>query len=116
MGIVSEKLSQKVRQIEMYKIANNLDFFLSPNDATTEELKTNTVPFFEIDNKKMGKSDFFKVIGKVEDKKFEKKSENEYTLKGKINIGYTGDKWNPEPVYKDYNLTFKCWNYSFDGE
>ena len=43
----------------------------------------------------------------------EKKTDNEYLVNGKINVGYNGDKWNPQPIYEDYGLIFKCWNYSF---
>ena len=38
-------------------------------------------------------------------------SENEYIVTGKKVIGYSGDKWNPMPIYEDCCMEFKCWNY-----
>ena len=109
-----EKLTEFLKLLKKYETDHKLDFSLALNDATIEQLENNAVPYFEVDNKKMGKTEFFDIIGKVEDRVFEQKSENEYLLKGKINIGYTStDKWNPEAIYEDYNLAFKCWNYFF---
>lgn len=110
MSIIAERMKKHMNLIKKYQSDNNLDFLLSLNDATEEELKSNAVPIFEVGGKKMGKTEFLKIIEKVEDKVFEKKAENEYTVKGRINAGYTGIKWNPEPIYEDYKLTFKCWN------
>lgn len=111
MSIVFDKMKTRMNLIKEYQKNNNLGFSLSLNDATEEQLKNNTVPIFEVDNKKMGKTVFFDLIKKVEHRNIKKISENEYIVNGKINVGYCGDKWNPEPIYKDYCLKFKCWNY-----
>ena len=111
MSIVFDKMKTRMNLIKEYQKNNNLGFSLSLNDATEEQLKNNTVPIFEVDNKKMGKTVFFDLIKKVEYRNIKKISENEYIVNGKINVGYSGDKWNPEPIYKDYCLKFKCWNY-----
>lgn len=113
MSIVAEKMKEKIEMIKKYQSDNHLDFSLSISDATDEQLKNGTVPIFEANNEKMGKTKFFEMIKKVENKTFEKKTDNEYLVKGKINVGYNGDKWNPQPIYENYGLTFKCWNYSF---
>ena len=113
MSIIAEKMKEKMMAIQKYQSDNHLDFNLSFSDATYEQLENNTVPIFEVNDKKMGKTGFFEIIKKVEEQIFEKKSENEYLVKGKIISGWTGDKWNPVPIYEEYNLTFKCWNYSF---
>lgn len=111
MGIVSEKIKEKMNLIKKYQEDNNLDFLLSLSDATEEQLKNNTVPIFEVNNTKMGKTAFFGLIESVEYKNIKKVSENEYIVTGKMITGYSGDKWNPEPVYEDYRMDFKCWNY-----
>lgn len=113
MSIIAERMKKHMDLIKKYRTDNNIDFPLTVNDATIEQLQNNAVPIFEVGGEKMGKTEFLKIIEKVEDKVFEKKAENEYTVKGRINAGYTGIKWNPEPIYEDYKLTFKCWNYSF---
>ena len=65
----------------------------------------------KVNNTKMGKTAFFGLIENVEHKNIKKISENEYIVTGKMITGYSGDKWNPEPVYEDYCMDFKCWNY-----
>lgn len=112
MGIVYEKIKAKMNLIKKYQEDNNLDFSLSLNDATEEQLKNNTVPIFEVNNTKMGKTAFFILIKSVEYKNIKKISENEYIVTGKMAIGYTGDKWE-EPIYEDYRMDFKCWNYFY---
>ena len=115
MGIVSEKMSKHMSLIKEYQKDHDLGFVLSLNDATEEQIKNNTIPIFEVKNKKMGKTEFFELIKKVEDKNFQYNSKDEYILNGKVNVGYDGDKWNPKPIYKEYSLNFKCWNYTFDN-
>ena len=97
--------------IKEYQKNNNLNFSLSLSDATEEQLKNNTVPIFEVNNTKMGKTTFFDLIKNVEYKNIKNISENEYIVTGKKIIGYSGDKWNPMPVYEDCCMEFKCWNY-----
>lgn len=111
MSIVFDKVKTKMNLIKEYQKNNNLNFSLSLNDATEEQLKNNTVPIFEVNNTKMGKTAFFDLIKNIEYKNIKNISENEYIVTGKKVIGYSGDKWNPTPIYEDCCMEFKCWNY-----
>lgn len=111
MSIVFDKVKTKMNLIKEYQKNNNLNFSLSLNDATEDQLKNNTVPIFEVNNTKMGKTTFFDLIKNIEYKNIKNISENEYIVTGKKVIGYSGDKWNPMPIYEDCCMEFKCWNY-----
>ena len=66
MSIVFDKVKTKMNLIKEYQKNNNLNFSLSLNDATEEQLKNNTVPIFEVNNTKMGKTTFFDLIKNIE--------------------------------------------------
>ena len=66
MSIVFDKVKTKMNLIKEYQKNNNLNFSLSLNDATEDQLKNNTVPIFEVNNTKMGKTTFFDLIKNIE--------------------------------------------------
>lgn len=55
MSMVFEKMKEEMDLLKKYESDHNFDFSLSISDATRERLKNNTVPYFEVNNKKMGK-------------------------------------------------------------